>query len=222
MPVRKRKRVTALVTSRRRRRKMTPKTVRAIVKDTVERSEPKFLRTVDPLGVTSWIHGSDTAVSVVKIPEGTTNNSRVGVKVRVARIYVKLRMRQTIPSTGQASSMTFRVGLDYVKPGIVGTVSGLPARGYFTKPDYVVTTRRVLWDHTFTMKLPGDGDMNGGIITFSKMITLKNHEVRWTSASAVNPVDGNILLWGYAECPDNQVDQGLKVESTVDTYYSEV
>ncbi len=204
----------------RRRRKMTRAVVKKIVKDTVEKSEPKVNRLTSELAG-SYVAGSDTNRSIVEIVQGDDSGSRIGVRARIARIYVKLRIRLNLPTTGQANPMTIRIGIDHVKPGVLESASGLPARGFFTKPDYIAVTQRVLWDKTFVVRPGGDGDMAGQIITFSKMITLKNHECRWGSGSADDPLTGNLLLWAFAECPGS-VDQSLTVEDHTDVYFSEV
>ncbi len=203
-----------------KRRKMTAKVVKKIVKDTVEKSEPKVHRLSPSIGGT-YLNGSDTNQSILEIAQGDSSSTRIGSKARIVRVYIKLRMALNEPSVAQSEPMTIRIGLDYVKPGVLEGTTGPPARSYFTKPDYVETTKRVLWDKTFVLKAAQDGDVSGGIILFSKMITLKNHEVRWVGDSTVQPRDGNLILWAFAECP-NSSTQGMFLADTVDVYYSEV
>lgn len=209
-------------TSRRhhKKRKMTTAVVKKIVKSTIEKSEPKVFR-LDGLLAGSYVNDSDTNQSILEIAQGDGSNQRIGSKMRVVRVYIKMRIRLDSPTTGQSTPMTIRVGLDHVKQGVQEGATGLPARGFFTKPDYVSVTQRVLWDKTFSLGPRADGDMDGQMITFSKMITLKNHEVRWKVTTAADPDDGNLLLWAFAECPGS-ADQSLIVEDHTDVYYSEV
>ncbi len=209
-------------TSRRshKKRKMTTAVVKKIIQTTIEKSEPKVFR-LSSLLVGSYVNGSDTNQSIVEIAQGDGANQRIGSKCRIARIYIKLRIRLDGPTTGQSTPMTIRIGLDHVKAGVLESAGGLPARGFFTKPDYVSVTQRVLWDKTFSLSPRADGDMDGQMITFSKMITLKNHQVRWKATGADDPEDGNLLLWAFAECPGS-ADQSLIVEDHTDVYFSEV
>lgn len=209
-------------TSRRhhKKRKMTTAVVKQIVKTTIEKSEPKVSRRNNLLAG-SYVDGSDTNQSLVEIAEGTGSNQRIGTQIRVVRIYVKLRIRLNGPTTGQAKPMTIRIGIDHVKHDVLEGATGLPSRGYFTKPDYVSITQRVLWDKTFSLSTRADGDMDGQMVTFSKMITLKNHQVRWKGTTADDPEVGNLLFWAFAECPGS-TDQSMTVEDHTDVYYSEV
>lgn len=216
---RKRTRGAALPV-RRKRRKMTTAKVREIVKDTVEKSEPHVHRVVNVLG-TGYVDGSDTNASLMLIAAGTTAATRVGFKIRVARIYIKLRMQLDVHPTSQTAPMTIRIVLDSVKQGVVAAATGVSARSWFGRPDYNSVTRRVLFDKTFVARQAGDGDQAGPIITYSKMITLKNHEVRWLGSSGVEPLTGNILMAAFAECPTTAT-QPLLLESEANVYFAEV
>ena len=214
----KRKRVNGVSSMSRRRRKMTPKVVRAIVRDESEKSEPKVHRLPGEVSAT-LLHNATDSRSLLEIAQGSTSSTRVGVKARVARIYVKGQF--FLQPGSQQSPMTIRWGVDIVKDGVLEGV-GVVGRGYFNKPDYVTVTKRVLMDKTIVMRTAGDGDMDGPIVNFAKMITLKNHDVRWDTASANDPVTGNILLWYKVESPILNLTQGLHAHITLDVYYSEI
>ncbi len=214
----KRKRTVGVASAPRRRRKMTPKAVRAIVRDETEKSEPKVHRLPGEVNAT-LTHNATDSRSVVEIAQGVTSSTRVGVKARVARLYVKGQF--FLQPGSQQSPMTIRWGLDIVKDGIVEGV-GVVGRGYFAKPDYVTTTKRVLMDKTMVLRTAGDGDMDGPIVNFAKMMTLKTHECRWDTASANDPSTGNILLWYTVESPIGNLTQGLHAQISVDVYYSEI
>lgn len=221
MALGKRKR-TAMPSRRRPKRRMTAKRVIALVKGTVEKSEAKVHRAGNLLGGNYTSVNNDTNQSIVEIGQGNTSSTRVGVNARIVRVYLKFRMHLVNNSGTQNHAMTLRLNLDEVKPGKQDSSTGPPSRGYFSRPDYTEWTKRVLWDKTFKLQPSGDGDMDGHVITYSKMITLKNHKVHWDSASAVQPDNGNLILSAFAETPNGNVSQELNLESDVNVYFSEV
>lgn len=202
------------------RRRMTPSRVKSIVKKTVAASDSKYITQSSVLGSTVYTNGSDTNVSVVKIPQGDEASSRVGAKCRVTGIYLKLRMHKQFPTSGQSAPMTLRVRIDEVKQGVTSATTGVSALTFFQRPNYVSLTKKVLMDKTFNFRSPGDGDMQGDYVLFTKFIRLKSHWCRYGTTGAVEPLTGNIIISAYAECPTS--DQPLLVESQTRTYFSEV
>lgn len=206
-----------------RRRVMTAPRVRAIVRSQVERSESKFIAISQPLGSvsTTYSHNSDTNASLVKIPTGSTSGSRVGVKCRVDKIHLKMRMFMRAPTTGQNQSMTVRIRMDEVKQGVLEATSGVSAKAYFDRPDYVNITKRAIFDKTFILRPAGDGDMVGNFITFNKMFRFrKPHWCRFKSLA--EPETGNIILAAFAEAPDGNLGVSCTIDSEARTYFSEV
>jgi len=200
---------------------MTPKAVREIVRDETEKSEPKVHRL--PFEVdNTYFAGVTDSRSLVEIGQGSTSSTRIGVKARVARIYMTAQFWMHYDTVNQVRPGTVRFGIDILKDTKYEGVLDSPARGFFDKPDYVSVTKRVLLDKTLSLKTSGDGDVPGPVVNFKKMITLKNHELRWIVASAGDPESGNIVFWYKVESPSSSLVQKIHIRASFDVYFSEV